>query len=102
MTAGEWSGLITVLVALGGFFLSMRSTSYAELKGLFDTLRTDFDKYKIQTEAKEAKYEKKIEEMQNEIDTLTKQGDNYKRYITRLIAQLERAQIIPVKMDEDK
>lgn len=92
---------LTALAALVAIAISFRTSSHTELRSLYDSLRTDFDKYKKDSEAKEEKYEKKIEEMQTEIDALTKQGDNYKRYITRLIAQLERAQIVPVKMDAE-
>lgn len=92
---------LTALAALVAIAISFRTSSHTELRSLYDSLRTDFDKYKKDSEAKEEKYEKKIEDMQTEIDALTKQGDNYKRYITRLIAQLERAQIVPVKMDAE-
>lgn len=92
---------LTALAALVAIAISFRTSSHTELRSLYDSLRTDFDKYKKDSEAKEEKYEKKIEEMQTEIDALTKHGDNYKRYITRLIAQLEWAQIVPVKMDAE-
>lgn len=126
MTPAEIGNLIIAIVAIGTFWLSARSTSYTELKGLFEALKEDFKKYKQEREEEFDKYkadrdlekerlEKHIEMLQEsnekkdrEIEaledinkTLINQGDNYKRYITRLIRQLENAQIIPEKFEGD-
>lgn len=84
---------LTAIAVVIGIAISFRTASHTELRSLFDTLRSDFDKYKKEAQDKER-------EMEKEIKTLTVQNENYKRYITRLIAQLENASIIPVSMDE--
>ncbi len=84
---------LTAIAVVIGIAISFRTASHTELRSLFDTLRSDFDKYKKEAQDKER-------EMEKEIKTLTVQNENYKRYITRLIAQLEKASIIPVSMDE--
>ena len=84
---------LTAIAVVIGIAISFRTASHTELRSLFDTLRSDFDKYKKEAQDKER-------EMEKEIKTLTLQNENYKRYITRLIAQLEKASIIPVSMDE--
>ncbi len=84
---------LTAIAVVIGIAISFRTASHTELRSLFDTLRSDFDKYKKEAQDKE-------KEMEKEIKTLTVQNENYKRYITRLIAQLEKASIIPVSMDE--
>lgn len=113
MTPAEIGNIIIALVAIGTFWLSARSTSYTELKALFDTLKEDFKTYKKESDIEKDRLEKHIEMLQEsnekkdkEIEaledinkTLINQGDNYKRYITRLIRQLENAQIIPEKFD---
>jgi len=126
MTPAEIGNIIIALVAIGTFWLSARSTSYTELKALFDTLKDDFKKYKKESEEEFVKYkterdlekerlekhiimlqennekkDKEIEALEDINKTLINQGDNYKRYITRLIRQLENAQIIPEKFDGD-
>ena len=84
---------LTAIAVVIGIAISFRTASHTELRSLFDTLRSDFDKYKKEAQDKER-------EMEKEIKTLTVQNENYKRYITRLIAQLEKASIIPVSIDE--
>ena len=84
---------LTAIAVVIGIAISFRTASHTELRSLFDTLRSDFDKYKKEAQDKER-------EMEKEIKTLTVQNENYKRYITRLIAQVEKASIIPVSMDE--
>ncbi len=101
MTPGDIAQIITALVLLGGFFLSMRSTSYNELKGLFDSLKKDFDEYKRESKDREKEYEDKIEAMEKDLTTMTRQNANFKRYIAKLIAQLEAAKIIPEPMQDD-
>lgn len=90
MTPGEIAQIITAFVLLGGFILSARSTSYNELKGLFDSLKKDSEER-----------EKKMDTMEMEIKTLTRQNISFKRYISKLIAQLEEAKITPAVMEED-
>lgn len=125
MTPDGIATLIIALVGMGGFFLSVRSTSHTELKALFDALkadfaaykeasRKDFFEYKAEAEARadrdekhisllqasnEAK-DKEIEILETSNRTLVNQNDNFKRYIVRLIRQLESAQIVPEKMDD--
>lgn len=115
MTPAEIGNIIIALVAIGTFWLSARSTSYTELKGLFDTLKTEFNAYKTESDMEKKQLEKQIkilEESNEKKDleiaaledinkTLINQGDNYKRYITRLIRQLETARIIPEKFEGD-
>jgi len=101
MTVGEITALLIAIVGLGGFFLSMRSTSFTELKSLHEGLKNDFDKYKKESEEKEDKAERQREEMENEIKALTRQADNFKRYIAKLIAQIERLGQVPEKMDPE-
>lgn len=91
---------LTAIAVLIGIAISFRTASHTELRSLFDALRGDFDKYKREAQDRENKYEVKIEAMEQEINSLMRQNENYKRYITRLIAQLEKASIIPVSMDE--
>ena len=94
MTISEFGILLTALVMAGGFFLSMRSTSYNELKILYESLKNDFDEYK--EESKDRR-----NEMEQEIKTLTSQNEMFKRYISKLIAHLEKVGEIPDKMDTD-
>lgn len=91
---------LVALAALIGVAISFRTASHTELRNLFDTLRGDFDKYKRESQDRETRYEQKIDAMETEINSLMRQNENYKRYITRLIAQLEKASIIPVSMDD--
>lgn len=125
MTPDGIATLLIALVGMGGFFLSMRSTSYSELKALFEQLKKDFAEYKdtsrkefaeyrAEAEAKadkDAKHillleesndakDKLIDELREINSNVINQNDNFKRYIIRLIRQLETAQIIPEKMDE--
>lgn len=88
---------LTALAAIIAIAISFRTSSHTELRSLYDSLRADFK----QAQDREERYEKRIEELEKEVQALTRQADNYKRYITRLIAQLEQAQIVPVKMDSE-
>lgn len=125
MTPDGMATLIIALVGMGGFFLSMRSTSYSELKTLFEQLKKDFAdykeaskkefaEYKTEAEARAARDEahisllqasndakdRQIDELQDTNRMVINENDNFKRYIVRLIRQLEAAQIIPEKMDD--
>lgn len=115
MTPGEWATFVVAFTALGGLFLSMRSTSYNELKNILDTLRDDFSKYKADMvieierykshiamleESNETK-DKQIDALEDMNRALMNQNDNFKRYITRLIRQLENAKIVPEQMDTE-
>jgi hypothetical protein len=93
MTTAEFTQLLIALVAVGGFILSMRSTSYTELKGLYSDIRRDFEDYKKQSEKKETEYEQKVDE-------LATLNEKFRRYIDRLIRQLEKNGITPEKMDD--
>ena len=84
---------ITALAAIIAIAISFRTASHTELRSLFDTLRNDFEKYKKDAESKEERYQKRIEGLERQID-------NYERYITRLIKQLEKAGILPEKMED--
>lgn len=86
--------LITVLIMVGGFYLSTRSTSFNELKSLYENIRKDFEDYKETSEKKEVEYEHKV-------DNLLKENNRFKKYIARLIAQIERIGETPEKMDEE-
>lgn len=124
MTPDGIATLLIALVGMGGFFLSMRSTSYSELKALFEQLKKDFAEYKDTSRKEFAEYraeaeakaerdkkhidllqktneekEKQIEQLEDMNKALANQNDSFKRYIIRLIRQLETAQIIPEKMD---
>jgi TolA-binding protein len=83
---------ITALAALIAIAISFRSASFTELRGLFETLKGDFEKYKKEASDKEKEYEAKILSLERQID-------NYERYIARLIAQLQRANIVPETME---
>lgn len=125
MTPDGIATLIIALVGMGGFFLSMRSTSYTELKALFEQLKKDFADYKETSKKDFAEYkkeaeervlrdekhiallqasndakDKQIEELEDINRTVVNQNDNFKRYIVRLIRQLEAAKIVPEKMDD--
>ena len=91
---------ITALAAIIARAISFRTASHTELRSLFDTLRNDFDKYKKDSQDREDRYEKQIDDMEKEITALTRQNENFKRYIARLITQLEKAGILPEKMDD--
>jgi FtsZ-binding cell division protein ZapB len=115
MTPGEIATFIVALTALGGLFLSMRSTSYNELKNILDTLREDFKKYKVDAQLEIDRYkthiamlqesnaikDKQIDALEDMNRALMNQNDNFKRYITRVIRQLENAQIVPEQMDTE-
>lgn len=91
---------ITALAAIIAIAISFRTASHTELRSLFDTLRLDFDRYKKESQEREDKYEKQIDDMEKEITALTRQNENFKRYIARLINQLEKAGILPEKMED--
>ena len=93
MSAVEITSLLVAIVGVGGFLLSMRSTSFNELKELYKGVREDFDKYKQESEKKEAEYEQKV-------DDLVRLNERFRRYIDRLIKQLEKNGITPEKMEE--
>jgi len=106
---------ITGLATLIAVIISLRSTSYTELKGLYDSIRNDFDNFKEASKKREDAYEVeikslkdegqrkdgRIEKLQEEMEAQVRQNDNFKRYIARLINQLEKAQIVPEKMPGD-
>jgi len=101
MTPAEFAQILVALVAFGGFLLSMQSTSYNELHGLYEsvrkdneTIRRDFDQYKKDSEEKEGEYEKRVDE-------LVKQVQRFRRYIDVLIKQLQQNNIVPHKMDDE-
>ena len=77
---------ITALAALIAIAISFRTASHTELRSLFDTLRLDFDRYKKESQEREDKYEKQIEGMEKEITALTRQNENFKRYIARPVS----------------
>jgi chromosome segregation ATPase len=84
-----------VFVAVGTFLLSFRSTSFTELKTLFTEIKAQL----TEAEEKIKDYEKRVEVLQAALEAAIRQNDNFKRYIARLIAQLEANDIIPEKMD---
>jgi hypothetical protein len=88
---------IAIIIAASGtllsIFLSLRSTSYTELKGLYEILRKDFDALKAERKLDEEKYE-------FQIACLEKRIKSFEKYITKLIKQLEAAGVAPEKMDE--
>lgn len=94
MTVGEIAQIITAFILVGGFFLSMRSTSFNELKLLYENLKKDFEDYKEESKAQEDKYMKQIEELESAVE-------KFKRYISRLIKQLEQNGIAPEKLEEE-
>lgn len=96
MDAGTIAALVTTLLGVGAFLLSIRNTSFSELKSLNTTLRDEFTSYK-----EEARKEK--EELKNEMDVLEdkykKTIDRLEKYIIKLRKQLEDANITPASMD---
>lgn len=118
MTPTEISNIIIALVAGGGFFLSLRSTSHTEFMKLFEALKKEFADYKEESKKEFAEHkaaserhisaleasneakDKEIEILQTSNRTLVIQNDNFKRYIVRLIRQLEMGGITPEKMEE--
>jgi hypothetical protein len=94
MTYAEIASFLIAIVTIGSFFLAIRSTSYNELRGLYDALKDDFEEYKEDSKKSRA-------DMESEIKMLTRQNTAFKKYIDRLIEQLEGAKIVPVKMEEN-
>ena len=95
MTVAETLQLLTAITIAGGFFLSMKSTSFNELRTLYDAMRREFDEYKKDSAAKENEYEKKV-------DNLIRQNERFKKYISVLIRQLEKNNITPDSMSDEE
>jgi len=93
MTVGEIAQIITAIILVGGFFLSMRSTSFTELKTLYEKLKQDFEDYREESRAKEDEYKRQIDDLESTVD-------KFKKYISRLIRQLEKNGITPEKFEE--
>ena len=85
---------LTALAVLIGIAISFRTTSHTELRSLYDALRSDFERYKKESEAKEEAAEKKINELELKVI-------RYERYINKLISQLEHNSIVPEPMDKE-
>ena len=88
--------LITAIVTVGGFLLQMRVTSFTQVTKINDVLSARIDRLEKSNDDKD----KRIESLENELETQVRQNDNFKRYIARLIAQLQRANIVPEIMDD--
>lgn len=84
---------ITALAAIIAIAISFRTTAFSELKTVLTEHKDEIDKIKKERKEEAEEYEKRIA-------GLEKQIDNYERYITRLIRQLERAGLVPDKMED--
>jgi len=84
---------ITALAAIIAIAISFRTTAFSELKTVLGEHKDEIDKIKKERKEEAAEYEKRIA-------GLEKQIDNYEWYITRLIRQLERAGLVPDKMED--
>jgi Na+/phosphate symporter len=85
---------ITALAALVAIAISFRSSSFTELRGLFDALKKDFEEYKKEASTKEKEYELKIERLERQID-------NYERWITKAIDQIRKAGLTPPTLERN-
>lgn len=84
---------ITALAALVAIAISFRSSSFTELRGLFDALKKDFEDYKDDAREREKQYEEKIARLERQVD-------NYERWITAALEQFRRAGITPPPLAE--
>ena len=112
-----------IIIALVGFFstitavaISFRTTSFTELKSILEGYKVELDNEKDERKKEQASYNiereqfkweitniKKdnlakdviIEQMSQEIKNLERQNDNYKTWMTRAIAEINRVGGIP-------
>lgn len=93
---------LTALAAIVAIAISFRTSSHTELRSLYDSLREDFRKYRVEAEEREARLEKRLTESDENIGKLKKQIIRYEKYISKLIRQLEENNIIPFSIDPDQ
>jgi len=79
LTASEITGLITAIVLVGGFILQIRSTSFSQWVKMNEVLAA-------RVEALEKSNERKAEK----IEALERQIDNYERWMTAALAEIQR------------
>lgn len=99
--------IIGLMVTLIGWVIAVRNTSFSELKALNEILKrdltqlkTEFETYKDDEVIENDKNIKKVNDLEDKVKKLTDQNNNFRLYISRLINQLERAGIVPVKMED--
>ena len=78
-TAGEITGLITAIVLVGGFILQIRSTSFSQWVKMNEVLTTRVAALELSNERKAEK-----------IEALERQVDNYERWMTSALAEIQR------------
>ena len=78
-TAGEITGLITAIVLVGGFILQIRSTSFSQWVKMNEVLTTRVGSLELSNEGKAEK-----------IEALERQVDNYERWMTAALAEIQR------------
>ena len=78
-TAGEITGLITAIVLVGGFILQIRSTSFSQWVKMNEVLTTRVAALELSNERKAEK-----------IEALERQVDNYERWMTAALAEIQR------------
>jgi len=79
LTASEVTGLITAIVLLGGFILQIRSTSFSQWVKMNEVLAARVAALELSNERKAEK-----------IEALERQVDNYERWMTAALAEIQR------------
>jgi hypothetical protein len=96
MTIAEITGLITGAVLLGSYILQIRTTSFSQFVKMNEILAGRIEDLEKSNKNKDIE----IEALQEKLEASIRQNDNFKRYIARLINQLQNANIIPEKMED--
>jgi septal ring factor EnvC (AmiA/AmiB activator) len=107
-TPTEITLLISAIVALGGFLLQMRTTSFSQIMDVnkslskrIEDLEAAATKKDLRIESLEADRDAKeiiIDQMASEIKNLERQNDNYKKWMTKAITEINRTGGTPPEM----
>lgn len=101
MTVGEITGLIVAVIAVGGYILQIRITSFsqwakmneiltARIKSLEDAAEKKDKRIEVLENDREAK-EKLINQMADDYTKLERQNVHYMQYITQLTGAMTQA-----------
>jgi hypothetical protein len=95
MTIAEITGLITGAVLLGSYILQIRTTSFSQFVKMNEILAGRIEDLEKSNKNKDIE----IEALQEKLEASIRQNDSFKRYIARLINQLQKADIVPEAME---